>query len=177
MDGRSWRLVRLADVPSEGELPPDDGVSEDDRETARAELRDDAGAVLSLPGYPRLAPNWHAIRPFLGITAFGAAANEAAAGEALIVPHTEAKYGHEELYLVVEGRARFFLDGDEVEVRSRQLLFVPPEVGRGAVALETPTVLFMVGGVPGSYEPPVWARDWRPPDEWLARRRPTQTDE
>ena len=170
--GRLWRLVPLEEVPSDDELPPpEDGVSEDEREAARADLRDDADAILPLPDYPRVAPNWRAIRPFLGITAFGVAANEAAAGQALIFPHTESHYGHEELYLVVQGRARFLLDGDEVEVSPRQVLFVPPEVGRGAVALETPTILFMVGGIPGSYTAPVWARDWRPPEEWLNARR------
>jgi hypothetical protein len=39
------------------------------------------------------------------------------------------------------------------------------------VALETPTRLFMVGGRPGAYEPPVWAEDWRPPDDWIVARR------
>jgi hypothetical protein len=31
-----------------------------------------------------------------------------------------------------------------------------------AVALETPTMLFIVGGRPGRpYSPPIWATDWR----------------
>jgi hypothetical protein len=55
MDGRSWRLVPLADVPAEKGLPPpDDGVSEDDRETVRTELRDDAGAILGNCPAPHL---------------------------------------------------------------------------------------------------------------------------
>ena len=97
--------------------------------------------------------------------------DEAAAGAALIQPHTETAYGHEELYVVMEGRARFLCDGDEVELGRGRLLFVPPNAVRGAIALETPTVLLIVGGEPGSYEPPVWAPDWRPTDEWLAARR------
>jgi hypothetical protein len=65
---------------------------------------------------------------------------------------------------VLTGRARFLFAGyGEVEVGRHELLYVRPEVGRGAIALETPTVLFIVGGKPGSYEPPVWANDWRPP--------------
>ena len=84
-------------------------------------------------------------------------------GDALIWPHTEAHYGHEELYLVLEGRARFvFDDNSEVEVAKHDLLYVEPRVGRGAIALVTPTKLFIIGGKPGAYEPPAWASDWRP---------------
>jgi mannose-6-phosphate isomerase-like protein (cupin superfamily) len=173
MAGRSWRLVRLDDVPSPNELPVEDGVSDEEREAARAELREDIGKQPVFPGYPPFGSGrWRAIRPCLGVTAFGVAATEASAGEALLYPHTEAHYGHEEIYLVLDGRARFLFDGDgEVEVGRHELLFVEPEAGRGAVALETPTVVFMVGGKPGAYEPPIWARDWRPPEEWLARHR------
>jgi mannose-6-phosphate isomerase-like protein (cupin superfamily) len=172
MQRRPWRLVRLGDIPSDHELPVADGVSDEEREAARAELRDDIGAHPDFPGYPSPPSTWRAIRPYFGITAFGVAATEAAAGQALIWPHTEAQYGHEELYLVLEGRARFLFERNgEVEVGRHELVFVRPDVGRGAIALETPTVLFMVGGKPGAYEPPVWARDWRPPDEWLAARR------
>jgi mannose-6-phosphate isomerase-like protein (cupin superfamily) len=173
--GRGWRLARLGDVPSPDDVPLDDGVSEEEREAARAELREDVGRQPVFPGYPEFgSARWRAIRPFFGITAFGVAATEAAAGEALLYPHTEAQYGHEEIYVVLDGRARFVFDDagePEVEVGRHELLFVRPEVGRGAVALETPTVLLMVGGRPGAYEPPVWARDWRPPEDWLAARR------
>jgi mannose-6-phosphate isomerase-like protein (cupin superfamily) len=171
--GRGWRLVRLNEIPSPDELPLHDGVTDEEREAARAELRDDVGKQPEFPGYPEFgSARWRAIRPFLGITAFGVATTEAAEGEALLYPHTEAQYGHEEIYLVLEGRARFLFDDDEeVEVGGHELLFVRPEVGRGAIALETPTVVFMVGGKPSAYEPPIWARDWRPPEEWLAARR------
>jgi hypothetical protein len=68
----------------------------------------------------------------------------------------------EELYLVVEGRARFVCDGEAVELGPGELLFARPGVRREAVALETPTMLFMVGGRPGEpYSPPIWASDWR----------------
>lgn len=57
----------------------------------------------------------------------------------------------EEIYVILRGRARFVCDGDEVEVGSGEVLYVPAEVEREARALETPTVVFMVGGVPGAY--------------------------
>ena len=167
MAEQAWRVVRLADVPSEREIAPDDEIGDEEREQAREELRNDVGTHPTFPGYPPFRATWRAIRPYLGITGFGVAATEADEGAALLYPHTEAQYGHEELYLVLDGRARFlFDDGAEIEVGRHELLFVRPEVGRGAVALESPTIVFMVGAKPGTYEPPVWARDWRPPKEW-----------
>ena len=169
---RRWRRAHLSEIPSDDELPIRDGISDEEREAARAELRRDIGVHPSFAGYPRPAPAWHAIRRFFGITAFGVAAATAVDGEALIWPHTEAPYGHEELYVVVEGRARFlFDDGSEVELGASELVFVEPELGRGAVALETPTTLLVVGGTPGAYRPPIWAADWQPPADWLAARR------
>ena len=157
MRRRAWRHVDLRDVPSDEHLKTDDP----EVDAARAAL--ERGGHPTFPDYPPVRMSWHAIRNHFGITAFGVAASEAARGEALIWPHTEAHYGQEELYLVLEGRARFlFEDGSEVELGRHELLFVRPEVGRGAIALETPTTLFIVGGKPGTYETPVWANDWRP---------------
>jgi mannose-6-phosphate isomerase-like protein (cupin superfamily) len=157
VDRRSWRLVPLRDIPSEPPKP-------DDPELDAARAAAERGGHPTFAGYPAPRPTWHAIRNYFRISAFGVAASEAARGESLIWPHTEAHYGHEELYVVLEGRARFLFDDDsEIEVGRHELLFVKPNVGRGAIALETPTVLFIVGGKPGAYAPPVWATDWRPP--------------
>jgi mannose-6-phosphate isomerase-like protein (cupin superfamily) len=159
VQGRTWRLVPLRDIPS------DEHLTVDDPELEALRTAHERGGHPEFPGYPDPTGTWHAIRTHFGITGFGVAATEAREGESLIWPHTEAHYGHEELYLVLQGRARFLFEHDgEVEVAEGELLFVRPEVGRGAVALETPTVLYIVGGKPGSYEPPVWASDWRPPD-------------
>ena len=107
------------------------------------------------------------MRGFLVVESFGVNAFEAHAGELLIVPHDELGEGEqqEELYLVVEGRARFVCDGEPVELRRGEVLYARPGVMREAVALETPTMLFIVGGRPGeAYSPPIWASDWREPD-------------
>jgi mannose-6-phosphate isomerase-like protein (cupin superfamily) len=107
---------------------------------------------------PEYGRSWRQIRQHFGITGFGVNANEAAAGEEHVVPHEELSYGgQEELYFIVRGRARFTCDGEEVELREGGLLYVPPAVVREAVASETPTVVFMVGGKPNSYEPFDWA--------------------
>lgn len=96
---------------------------------------------------------WREIREHLGITGFGVNANEADAGRELVVPHEEVAYGgQEELYFLVRGRARFTCDGEEVDLGAGELLYVPPNVVREAVALESPTLVFMIGGVPGAYQ-------------------------
>jgi hypothetical protein len=87
-------------------------------------------------------------------------------GELLVVPHDELGEGeqNEELYLVVEGRARFVCDGETVELGPGEVLFARPGVKREATALDTPTMLVIVGGRPGEpYAPPIWAWDWRVP--------------
>jgi mannose-6-phosphate isomerase-like protein (cupin superfamily) len=103
---------------------------------------------------PEYGLRWHQVREHFGITGFGVNVNEADAGRELVVPHEELSYGgQEELYVIVRGRARFTCDGDEVEIGEGELLYVRPEVVREATALETPTVVFMVSGKPGAYEP------------------------
>jgi uncharacterized cupin superfamily protein len=109
----------------------------------------------------------HDVRGYLGVESLGVNAFEAHAGELLTVPHDELGEGEqqEELYLVVEGRARFVCDGEPVELGPGELLHARIGVRREAVALETPTMLFVVGGRPGQpYSPPIWANDWRGPD-------------
>jgi mannose-6-phosphate isomerase-like protein (cupin superfamily) len=132
---KGWQVARLDEIGS-------DRSPEWWREWARD------------PNYGR---NWRQIRQHFGITGFGVNANEAAAGEELVVPHEEVSYGcQEELYFIARGRARFTCDDDEVELGQGDLLYVRPEVMREAVALETPTVVFMVGGKPGAYAPFDW---------------------
>ena len=61
---------------------------------------------------------WHPIRPLLGVRAIGVSAYSAGqAGETVVEPHDEASdgRGHEELYVVMTGAARFTLDGEELD--------------------------------------------------------------
>lgn len=65
--------------------------------------------------------------------------------------HAETQLGHEEIYLVLRGRARFTVDGNEHELAPGQLVFVrDPQLRRGAVALEQDTVVLALGGKPGA---------------------------
>jgi mannose-6-phosphate isomerase-like protein (cupin superfamily) len=93
---------------------------------------------------------WHSIRRYFGIEGFGVNANEADAGEQLVAHHAGSEHGgQEEIYYLVRGRARFICDGEEVDLSEGEIIYVPPHVTREAHALETPTLAFMVGGVPG----------------------------
>jgi mannose-6-phosphate isomerase-like protein (cupin superfamily) len=129
--GQGWRAASLTDV-----APADEAA---DLRWWQQWARD-----------PDYGKGWHSLRQYFGISAFGVNAYETTAGKELVVPHSELDYGgNEELYLVVRGRARFRCAGEPVELGEGEALYVAPEVEREAVALETPTVLFMVGGTPG----------------------------
>ena len=166
MSASGWRVGRLREIPPRSEMP---GFSPERYREAMAEraphiLERWADAGDRFPHEHRKA---HDVRGFLGVDSFGVNAFEAHEGELLVVPHDESGQGEqqEELYLVVEGSARFVCDGETVELSPGELLYARPGVRREAVALETPTMLFIVGGRPGeAYSPPIWASDWRGTD-------------
>jgi hypothetical protein len=109
---------------------------------------------------------WHAIRPLLGIRAIGISAASGGPGDLLVEPHDEAQdgRGHEEIYVVLSGAARFTLAGDdEIDARPGTLVLVRPGTNRVAVATETGTLLLAVGGPP-DFEPAG--------SEWLELARP-----
>ncbi len=102
---------------------------------------------------------WRPVRRTLGIRAFGMNAYTAEEpGQRVVEDHTESGLGHEEVYVVVAGRARFTLGEDEVEAGAGTLVYVrDPGTRRGAVALEAATSVLAVGGKPGeAYEPSAW---------------------
>ncbi len=109
---------------------------------------------------------WHPIRPLLGVRATGVSAYSArAAGETVVEPHDEASdgRGHEELYVVMTGAARFTLDGEEIDARPGTLVLVRPGTHREAVATEPDTLVLAVGAPP-TFEPAG--------SEWLELARP-----
>jgi len=127
-----------------------------------------AAAHLSdLPRIPRTDPEdaeWTPIRHVLGIGAFGVNAwHGAEAGATVIEAHDEIPgsdcgcAGHEELYLVIEGRARFTVGGEELDAPTGTLLAVAPHVHRGAVALVDDTTVLAIGSPRGeAYSPAPW---------------------
>jgi tetratricopeptide (TPR) repeat protein len=101
---------------------------------------------------------WSPIRRRLGISAFGINAYTAAeAGQDVVEEHTEQTLGHEELYVVVAGRARFSLDAEELDAPAGTLVFIrDPAVKRNAEAMEAATTVLAIGGKPGQHEPSSW---------------------
>jgi quercetin dioxygenase-like cupin family protein len=102
--------------------------------------------------------NWRPIRRSLGIRAFGINAYTGDEGKHVIEEHSESQLGHEEVYVVVHGRARFTLGEDEVEADAGTIVYVrDPATRRAAIALEDGTAVLAVGGKPGeAYEPSAW---------------------
>ena len=104
------------------------------------------------------------VRQHFGITSFGATAWTARdAGARIINEHDESEPdSHEELYLVVRGRAVFELDGDRVDAPAGTFVFAPPGVKRTAFAEEPETTVIALRGTPGkAYEPDGWEL-WAP---------------
>lgn len=94
---------------------------------------------------------WRPIRRHFGIRGFGVNAYTApAAGSPIVEEHSETSLGHEEIYLVLRGRVRFTIDGDEHELGPGRLVFVSdPSLRRGAVAVTADAVVIALGGKPG----------------------------
>ncbi len=102
---------------------------------------------------------WRPVRRHFDIRAFGVNAYTAReAGGQIVEEHSEGVLGHEEIYLVLRGRARFTVDGNEHELGAGQLVFVSdPALQRGAVAIDADTVVLAVGGKPGvAYTVSAW---------------------
>ena len=112
---------------------------------------------------PLEGSRWKPIRATLGIHAFGVNAYVADADEQLFAEHTEVGglaggQRHEELYLVVSGRALFTGDAKDVDAPAGTLVFVEdPSERRGARAVEDGTTVLAVGAPVGEpYAIPPW---------------------
>lgn len=93
---------------------------------------------------------WRPIRRFFDIAAFGVNAWTAEnAGDRVIEEHTEATNHHEELYVVVSGRATFTVGDEELDAPVGTLVFVEPSTRRGAVAIEPGTTVLVLAGKRG----------------------------
>ena len=102
---------------------------------------------------------WRPVRRTLDIGAFGINAYVATnTGDDVVEEHTEVALGHEEVYVVLAGRATFVLDGVTVDAPTGTVVFVrDPSVRRQARAEEAGTAVLAVGGPrDGVYEPSPW---------------------
>lgn len=119
-----------------------------------------------LPEHPvegeGFALRWRPVRATLGVRAFGCNAyTAAAAGEHVVEPHDEGEDGHEELYFVHAGSARFTCGGESFDAPAgTYVLASDPAVRRQAVALEPGTTVLSFGG-PRTFKPSAWEWAWR----------------
>jgi tetratricopeptide (TPR) repeat protein len=118
--------------------------------------------VDELDAIPVAGVVWRPVRRRLDVRAFGVNAYTAeAVGKQIVEEHDESgggAGGHEELYVVVRGRATFTVDGESVAAPAGTIVFVrDPALKRVAVAEEEGTLVLAVGGEPGrAYEVSPW---------------------
>lgn len=114
----------------------------------------------------RVGINWRPVRRALGVEIVGMAAFTAReAGQVVIEPHVEVVdgRGQQEVYVVVRGRARFTIDGQQITAVPGTLIRVDPQAHREAVALDSDTAVLALGGE-SVFEPSA--------SEWIERARP-----
>ena len=119
--------------------------------------------IDELPAVSVAGVTWRPVRRELDVRAFGVNGYTADAGELLIEEHDEGGHGaggHEELYVVLSGHARFTIDGADHDAPAGTLVFLPdPASRRSAVAVTDGTIALVVGGRPGE---PYRVSPWEP---------------
>jgi tetratricopeptide (TPR) repeat protein len=100
---------------------------------------------------------WRPVRRHFDIQAFGVNAYTAEeAGQRLVEEHREES-GHEELYVVIGGRARFVLDGESHDAPAGTLVHCTSGTLREAFAEEPGTTVLGIGAKPGEiFQPSGW---------------------
>ncbi|MDP9308369.1 MAG: tetratricopeptide repeat protein [Actinomycetota bacterium] len=99
---------------------------------------------------------WRPVRRRFGITAFGTNAYTGDTGQRVIEEHSE-RDNHQEMYVVLRGRATFTLGDDEVDAPAGTIVFLQPDTKRGAIAAEDGTAVLAVGAKPGVvFEASLW---------------------
>jgi len=113
--------------------------------------------IVALDDIPRAAElcdpslDWRPVRDHLGISAFGVNAFIGAQpGDRVVELHDERELGHEELYVVIRGAARFVIDGAEHLVPAGGLVLVAAQSTREAFATRPDTAVLAVGAAPGA---------------------------
>lgn len=114
---------------------------------------------------------WRPLRRTLGVEAFGINAYMAPnPGDEVVEEHTEAQHRHEEVYVVLSGRATFTLADETLDAPAGTVVFVrDPDVKRHAVAVEAGTSVLAIGAPrDAAYEVSPW-------ETWFAAYRHRET--
>lgn len=102
---------------------------------------------------------WKPVRRFFDIKSFGTnLARATSAGDVLTHDHDEVEANHEELFLIVSGRATYRVGDEEIDAPAGTFLWCPdPALVRGVVAREPGTVMFVIGAEAGkAFTPSDW---------------------
>jgi mannose-6-phosphate isomerase-like protein (cupin superfamily) len=112
------------------------------------------GTVLHLSDVPATATDegrWQGLNSPLGVTTFGVNAVIMDPDEKIDIEHDEAGSGHQEVYVVVTGRAAFRMGDAEVEAGPGDVVAVAdPAETRSYRALEPGTRIVCFGAGPGA---------------------------
>ena len=99
------------------------------------------------------------VREHFGIRAFGINAYTPGEDGTLIGAHDESGSGQEELYIVLDGKATFEIDGETVDAPAGTFVSVRPESQRKATGDGT---VLALGATPGeAYQAIDWGGAWR----------------
>jgi len=117
---------------------------------------------------------WRPIRRRFGIRSFGINAYTSSRVGGWVVEEHDESSGHEEIYLVVTGRATFTLDDEMVDAPAGTAIFLPEgAVKRKAITEEEGTTVLAIGGWPDKvFVPSAW--EWvfeayaKSPEEGIA---------
>jgi len=100
------------------------------------------------------AGRWQPLNERLGIRNFGVSAVVMDPGDDADIEHDEADAGHQEVYVVVAGRAGFRLGDEQVEAGPGDVVAVPdPGETRDYWALEPGTRIVCLGAGSGAEHP------------------------
>jgi len=115
------------------------------------------GRVVRLEEVPEKripSGRWQQLNEPLGLRAFGVNAVAMEPGDGADMEHDEADCGHQEMYVVVAGRARFRLGDEELEAGPGDVVAVAdPAETRNYWAVEPGTRIICVGAAPGDGHP------------------------
>jgi quercetin dioxygenase-like cupin family protein len=115
--------------------------------------------IETLPALEDGELQWKPVRYTLGIDAFGINAYQGKKeGDLVVEEHADP---HQELYLVLSGRARFQTDDDEFEAPAGTFVLFEPRERRVAHAAEPGTTVVAVGAEAKRFEPSQWEYGFR----------------
>jgi hypothetical protein len=98
------------------------------------------------------------VREYFRIHAFGVNAYTPGEDGTLINEHDEAGSGQEELYIVLDGKATFEVEGETVDAPTGTFVFVAPDARRKATGDGT---ILALGATPGeAYQAIDWGEAW-----------------